>query len=61
MLNVACAPGQKFVREPRTHHYRPSFNVYKCQDDRWLQVAWAACASGEAHPATLFDGERVLG
>jgi len=38
MLNVACAPGQKFVREPRTHHYRPSFNVYKCQDDRWLQL-----------------------
>ena len=38
MLNVACAPGQKMVREPRTHHYRPSFNCYKCADGAWLQL-----------------------
>jgi crotonobetainyl-CoA:carnitine CoA-transferase CaiB-like acyl-CoA transferase len=38
MLNVACAPGQKFVREPRTQHYRPSFNSYKCSDGGWLQL-----------------------
>lgn len=38
MLNTACAPGGKFVREPRSHHYRPSFNVYKCADARWIQL-----------------------
>lgn len=37
-LNTACAPGRRFVREPRTEHYRPSFNCYRCSDGLWLQL-----------------------
>ncbi|KAJ9448425.1 E-cinnamoyl-CoA:R-phenyllactate CoA transferase [Diplonema papillatum] len=38
LLNTALNPGGKFIREPRTQHYRPTFNVYKCSDDTWLQL-----------------------
>ncbi len=38
LLNVACAPGRAFAREPRTAHYRPSFNCYRCADGVWLQL-----------------------
>eukprot|EP01064_Diplonema_japonicum_P009850 TRINITY_DN17284_c0_g1_i2.p1 TRINITY_DN17284_c0_g1~~TRINITY_DN17284_c0_g1_i2.p1 ORF type:complete len:436 (+),score=49.77 TRINITY_DN17284_c0_g1_i2:60-1310(+) len=38
LLNTALNPGKKFLREPRTNHYRPTFNVYKCKDGVWLQL-----------------------
>lgn len=37
-LNTACAPDKRFVREPRSDHYRPSFNAYRCADGVWLQL-----------------------
>jgi len=38
LLNTALNPGGKFIREPRTVHYRPTFNVYKCADGQWIQL-----------------------
>ena len=41
LLNTALCQGkgrEQFVREPRTTHYRPTFNVYKCSDGVWLQL-----------------------
>jgi len=38
LLNTALNPGSAFIREPRTTHYRPTFNVYKCADGEWLQL-----------------------
>jgi len=38
LLNTALNPGGKFIREPRTSHYRPTFNVYKCADGQWIQM-----------------------
>eukprot|EP01060_Flectonema_neradi_P011217 TRINITY_DN18319_c0_g1_i1.p1 TRINITY_DN18319_c0_g1~~TRINITY_DN18319_c0_g1_i1.p1 ORF type:complete len:431 (+),score=74.74 TRINITY_DN18319_c0_g1_i1:45-1295(+) len=38
LLNTSLNPGSKFIREPRTNHYRPTFNVYKCSDGVWLQL-----------------------
>eukprot|EP01059_Diplonema_ambulator_P036404 TRINITY_DN9055_c0_g1_i1.p1 TRINITY_DN9055_c0_g1~~TRINITY_DN9055_c0_g1_i1.p1 ORF type:complete len:420 (+),score=56.62 TRINITY_DN9055_c0_g1_i1:155-1261(+) len=38
ILNTALNPGGKFIREPRTQHYRPTFNVYKCKDGAWIQL-----------------------
>eukprot|EP01061_Rhynchopus_euleeides_P021575 TRINITY_DN35179_c0_g1_i1.p1 TRINITY_DN35179_c0_g1~~TRINITY_DN35179_c0_g1_i1.p1 ORF type:complete len:394 (+),score=147.52 TRINITY_DN35179_c0_g1_i1:62-1183(+) len=38
LLNTALNPEGAFIREPRTNHYRPTFNVYKCRDGVWLQL-----------------------
>ena len=38
LLNTALNPGGAFIREPRTNHYRPTFNVYKCKDGAWIQL-----------------------
>jgi len=38
LVNTALNPGGKFIREPRTTHYRPTFNVYKCADGQWIQL-----------------------
>eukprot|EP00754_Rhynchopus_humris_P038256 Rhum_TRINITY_DN2090_c0_g1::Rhum_TRINITY_DN2090_c0_g1_i1::g.5781::m.5781 len=38
LLNTALNENGAFIREPRTQHYRPTFNVYKCRDGAWIQL-----------------------